>query len=60
MSIKAKVLTALILLMILDILPVPVIGLLLLYVVLKRPAWFRETVRRLYEENEQPARIRDS
>jgi hypothetical protein len=30
--------------------PVPIIGLILIYVLLQRPAWFRQTVRDVYGE----------
>jgi hypothetical protein len=39
----------LLLFMLLDILPVPVIGLLLLYVLLFRPLWFKNTVLEIYD-----------
>ena len=35
--------------MILEFLPFPVLGFVLLYVVLKRPPWFKEWVERLYQ-----------
>ncbi len=35
--------------MILEFLPFPVLGFVLLYVVLKRPRWFKEWVERLYQ-----------
>jgi len=35
--------------MILEFLPFPVLGFVLLYVVLKRPPWFKEWVDRLYQ-----------
>ena len=50
MSTKAKCLTVLMLLMVLDILPLPIIGAIGLYVVLIRPPWFLATVKRLYSE----------
>lgn len=34
--------------MMLDILPVPVIGLLLLYILLFRPLWFKNAVMEIY------------
>ncbi|MBS1214707.1 MAG: hypothetical protein H6R26_3324 [Proteobacteria bacterium] len=36
--------------MILDILPIPVLALVLLYVIFTRPPWFRSLVNRLYHE----------
>lgn len=36
--------------MVLDILPIPVLALALIYVVIERPPWFRELVERLYRE----------
>lgn len=35
--------------MLLDILPVPVIGLILLYVLLFRPLWFKNAVLEIYD-----------
>ncbi|BBA33316.1 uncharacterized protein sS8_1356 [Methylocaldum marinum] len=37
-------------LMIVDIFPVPVVGAIGLYVIIKRPSWFRDLVNRLYDE----------
>ncbi|HYE37674.1 hypothetical protein [Methylocaldum sp.] len=50
MSTRAKCLITLIALMTLDILPLPVVGSIGLYVVIKRPRWFRDLVNRLYDE----------
>jgi hypothetical protein len=52
LSTKTKVLLTLIVLMVFDILPIPVLGLLMLHVVLNRPAWFENLVHRLYHEGE--------
>jgi len=53
MTTKTKCLLILLFLMIIDTLPVPVLGLLGLYIILHRPPWFREAVRRLYQEGEK-------
>ncbi|QWF69635.1 hypothetical protein KEF85_09620 [Methylomonas paludis] len=45
---RLKWLTALLLLTVLDISPVPVSSLLLLYVFLLRPFWFKKLIERLY------------
>ncbi|WP_119628940.1 hypothetical protein [Methylocaldum marinum] len=50
MSTRAKCLITLIGLMIVDIFPVPVVGAIGLYVIIKRPSWFRDLVNRLYDE----------
>lgn len=50
MSTRAKCLITLIGLMIVDIFPVPVVGAIGLYVIIKRPMWFRDLVNRLYDE----------
>jgi hypothetical protein len=55
MSTRAKCLIALIGLMILDIFPIPVIGLIGLYVIIKRPHWFLEVTNRLYDEGMKSA-----
>jgi len=52
MSTRAKCLIALIGLMILDIFPLPVVGMIGLYVIVKRPRWFRDMVNRLYDEGD--------
>lgn len=39
---------ALLLLMLLDILPMPILGLLLFYVLLFRPPWFKQAVMDIY------------
>jgi len=43
-------LLALILLIILDILPIPILGILLVWVVIFRPAWFYEAVLKIYDK----------
>jgi len=45
---RIKWMIALLLLMLLDILPVPVIGLILLYVLIFRPRWFKNAVMEIY------------
>jgi hypothetical protein len=52
MTTKTKCLLVLLLLMIIDTLPVPVLGLLGLHVILNRPPWFLQAVRRLYQDGE--------
>lgn len=32
------------------VIPVPIIGATLIYVILQRPAWFRDIVREIYHE----------
>jgi len=49
MNIKAKTLTALIVLCVIDvIIPVPILGATLVYVVIRKPSWFEQTVRDIY------------
>jgi hypothetical protein len=55
MSTRAKCLITLIGLMILDIFPIPVVGAIGLYVIIKRPLWFRDLVNRLYDEGNKSA-----
>ena len=50
MSTRIKYLIVLILLMVLDTLPVPILGFIAMHVIISRPTWFREVVRKLYEE----------
>jgi len=45
---RIKWMIVLLLLMLLDILPVPVIGLILLYVLIFRPLWFKNGVMEIY------------
>ncbi len=47
---RIKWITVLLLSMLLDILPVPVIGLILLYVLLFRPLWFKNAVHEIYKD----------
>jgi hypothetical protein len=47
--IRIKWMIVLLLTMALDILPVPVIGLILLYVLLFRPLWFKNAVLEIYD-----------
>ncbi len=52
MNIKTKTLLSLILLGLLDaVIPLPIIGLILIYVILERPSWFSEIVRQIYYSN---------
>ena len=52
MNIKTKTLLSLILLGLLDaVIPLPIIGLILIYVILERPPWFSEIVRQIYDSN---------
>lgn len=49
MSIKTKTLISLIVLGIVDmVIPIPIFGLILIYVVLQRPPWFADIVRQIY------------
>ena len=51
MNRKAGIIVSLILLGIADaLIPLPIIGLILLYVIMERPAWFLEAVREIYRE----------
>jgi hypothetical protein len=45
---RIKWIIALLLLMLLDILPVPILGLIMLYVLLFRPLWFKNAVLEIY------------
>ncbi len=48
MMLRIKCFFVLLLLMILDIAPVPVVGTIAMYVLLVRPLWFKSLVDRLY------------
>ena len=51
MNRKAGIIVSLILLGIVDaLIPLPIIGLILLYVIMDRPAWFLDIVRDIYRE----------
>lgn len=50
MSDRTKALAVLIPLAIVDaIIPIPIVGLILVYVILARPPWFADLVRQIYE-----------
>lgn len=50
MASKSKLLVYVLLLSIVDmVVPVPILGIILVYVVLEKPAWFYDTVRRIYK-----------
>ena len=52
MNVKTKSLVGLILLAMVDtVIPFPILGVILLYVVLQRPPWFRDVVLEIYGEN---------
>ena len=49
MNIQNKTILILILLGLVDILiPIPIIGLILIYVVIQKPSWFRDLVKDIY------------
>lgn len=49
MSIRNKTILILILLGLIDIaIPVPIIGLILMYVVIQKPSWFHDLVKDIY------------
>jgi hypothetical protein len=49
MNIRNKVLAGLILLCVMDVLiPLPIVGLVLVYVVVQRPRWFVDLANRIY------------
>lgn len=49
MNFRAKVLAGLIFLAVVDaVIPVPVIGLVLIYVIITRPPWFSDLVAQIY------------
>jgi hypothetical protein len=49
MSIKTKYLIILVMLGIIDVvIPIPILGVILIYVVLQRPPWFTNVVREIY------------
>jgi hypothetical protein len=49
--VRIKWIMVLLVTMALDILPVPVIGLILLYAVLFRPLWFKNAVLEIYDRD---------
>ena len=52
MTIKTKCLITLILLATVDtVIPLPIIGVLLIYVLLQRPSWFKNVVAEIYGPN---------
>jgi hypothetical protein len=49
MNIRTKSILVLILLGLVDILiPIPIIGLLLIYVVIQKPSWFQDLIKDIY------------
>jgi hypothetical protein len=52
MSIKTKSLIFLVILGIIDmVIPIPILGVILIYVVLQRPPWFRNLVQEIYNSS---------
>jgi len=52
MNVKTKSLVGLILLAMVDtVVPFPILGVILIYVVFQRPLWFRDVVLEIYGEN---------
>ncbi|MEE9120323.1 MAG: hypothetical protein V3U56_03430 [Syntrophobacteria bacterium] len=51
MTTKTKTLIALILLCVVDtVIPFPILGVILIYIVLQRPPWFKNVVAEIYGE----------
>jgi len=51
MNIKTKTVIVVIVLGIIDmVIPIPILGVILLYVVLQRPPWFTDIVREIYKQ----------
>jgi len=48
MLLRIKCFFVLLLLMILDIAPIPIVGIIAMYILLTRPLWFKDLVARLY------------
>ena len=49
MTLKTKCLAALIFLCIVDVvIPIPIVGLVLIYVLLQRPPWFMDMAQKIY------------
>lgn len=49
MTLKTKCISAIIFLCIVDVvIPIPILGLILLYVIIQKPPWFADTVREIY------------
>lgn len=57
-GIKAKLLVGFVLLEIIDIFPFPITTLVAVYIVLRKPLWFKRLVMELYETAEEPSRNR--
>lgn len=52
MGTKARILTGLIPMCVVDtVTPFPILGVLLIYVILSKPAWFRDYVKEIYGES---------
>ncbi len=51
MRLKTKYLINVILLSLVDIvIPIPILGIILIYVLLQRPLWFKDAVRDIHDE----------
>ncbi len=51
MNIKTKSLIVLIILCVIDmVIPIPILGVTLIYVVLQKPPWFTDVVRKIYSK----------
>jgi len=51
MSIKTKTIIALIILGLVDIIvPIPIVALILMYVIIKKPTWFMDVSRGIYKQ----------
>jgi hypothetical protein len=50
MTLKTQTLIALIFLSIVDaVIPIPIVGIILIFVLLQKPPWFQKLVREVYE-----------
>jgi hypothetical protein len=52
MNIKTKYLCLLAVLSVVDVvIPIPILGFILIYIVLERPPWFKDVVAKVYQAN---------
>jgi len=54
MSVKTKLIIGFVLLEIIDFMPLPTTTMVAIYIILRRPRWFKNMIMELYNEDDQP------
>jgi hypothetical protein len=56
MSVKMKLIIGFVLLEIIDFVPLPTTTMVVVYIILRKPRWFKNMILELYKEDDQPGK----